>query len=115
MSDCMQTVAIVATASRLDSTSTPQFEKDMKDQMDAGATRIVCDLAACEYVASTALRVILATARALSRQGGALALCNARQYVMEVLEIAGFTTILHVYDSVEDAAAALTSAGGSAQ
>jgi anti-sigma B factor antagonist len=111
----MQTVAIVATASRLDSTSTPQFEKEMKDQIDAGATQIVCDLSACEYVASTALRVILATARALSRQGGGLALCCARQYVMEVLEIAGFTTILHVYDSVDGAVASLAGTGGSTQ
>lgn len=100
-------VCIVNVVGRLDSVTTPAFEKDLAARIGEGATRVVCNLAGCDYVSSTALRVILNTARNLKRQGGGFALCCARQYVMEVLEVAGFTAIIAVYETEAGAVASL--------
>ncbi len=98
---------VICVNGRLDSETTPQFEKDLQEQVASGAQKLVCDLAGCDYVSSTALRVILAAARSLKKAGGGFVLCCACQYVMEVLEVAGFTTIIPVYESKAAALAAL--------
>lgn len=81
---------------RLDATSAPDAEEAMTDAIQRGVTRLVINLAATDYVSSAGLRVLLATAKRLSRQGGQLVLCELQDGVREVFEISGLLTVLSV-------------------
>jgi anti-sigma B factor antagonist len=59
-------------------------------------------------MSSAGLRVILKTASRLQEKDGALALCNANEQIVEVLEISGFLDILQYSSSPHDAAAAVS-------
>lgn len=100
-------IAVVKVEGRLDSTTTPDFEARLQEQASLQKPLLVCNLEGCDYASSTALRAILSAARTMKRQGGAFALCGARQYVMEVLEVAGLTSIIPVFADEAAAAASL--------
>lgn len=100
-------VNVVKAVGRLDATTTPKFEQDVQECLASGATHVVIDLAGCEYASSTALRVLLVGARTVMGRKGGFAISGARPYVLEVLEVAGFTSIIPVYDTEAAAVAAL--------
>jgi anti-anti-sigma factor len=104
-------VAVVRTQARFDSNSAPGVEAEVRGLIEGGARRMVCDLGATDYVSSAALRVLLATARELQRGGGELVLCAPRAYVMEVLETAGFTRLLKIFDTEAKASEYLAQQG----
>lgn len=90
---------------RVDSLTARDVEAAFQTIIAAGARNIICDCAATRYVSSAGLRILLATARALKKDGGQLRLVCARTgYFYEVLETAGFTNIIPVHESVEEAA-----------
>ena len=49
------------------------------------------------------LRILLTTAKRLGGTGGGLRLCNLNETVQEVFEISGFSTILSVFGTTEEA------------
>ena len=86
----------VAVTGRLDAMTAPAAEAALVDVIDGGASRLVLNLARLQYVSSAGLRVILATAKKLSRQNGRLVLCEMQPGVREVFEISGLLTVLPV-------------------
>jgi len=81
---------------RLDATTAPAAEATLAGVIEAGAVRLVLNLARLEYVSSAGLRVFLATAKKLSRQNGKLVLCEMQPGVREIFEISGLLTVLPV-------------------
>jgi anti-sigma B factor antagonist len=65
--------------------------------------KIILNLNQTLFVSSAGLRVFLMTAKKLKASGGNLRFCHANEVVTEILEISGFSTILDVKDSLEDA------------
>ena len=59
------------------------------------------------YVSSAGLRIFLATAKKITASGGVLKLCGANDVVQEILDISGFSTILDVKKTEEEALSAL--------
>jgi anti-sigma B factor antagonist len=53
------------------------------------------------------LRIFLATAKKITASGGALKLCGANDVVQEILDISGFSTILDVKKTEEEALSSL--------
>ena len=100
-------VKTATTPTRFDGTTAPAIESALQQLIAAGEQRVVCDLGATDYVSSAALRVLLAGAKGLRAAGGELVLCNARPYVREVLETAGFDKMMRVFDTIEAARVAL--------
>jgi len=84
---------------RLDAVSAPAAETALIDALQAGASRLVVNLADTDYVSSAGLRVLLATAKRLSRQGGHMVLCELQSGVREVFEISGLLAIFPVADT----------------
>jgi len=64
-----------------------------------GNARIVVDFSGVDYISSAGLRVLLATAKKLKKEGGAMRICNPNEMVREVFAISGFGTIFDVYDT----------------
>lgn len=84
----------VELSGRLDTTTAPQAETELKASLD-GITELNFDFRNLEYVSSAGLRVLLAAQKTMNRQGK-MTLRNVRTEIMEVFEITGFCDILTI-------------------
>ena len=96
-------VIIVMPDEQLDTNTSPEAEKMLMAQLDAGESRIVIDFSKTDYMSSAGLRVILKTASLLQEKGGGFALCNGNEQIVEVLEISGFLEIVKHFSSMKEA------------
>jgi anti-sigma B factor antagonist len=96
-------ISIFSLSGRLDSNTSPDFEKRLSEVIHQGTRRLVVDCGALDYISSAGLRVILKATKDIKRAEGLLALCAMKDYVREVFEIAGFDTFLPIFTSLEDA------------
>lgn len=88
---------------RLDSNTSPEFEKRLFDAMANGARRFIVDFTDLDYISSAGLRVILKATKALKREEGRIVLCGMQDYVKEVFEIAGFDSFLPIAPNFAEA------------
>ena len=88
---------------RLDSKTSPEFEKKIFDAIDSGSTNMVVDFEDLDYISSAGLRVILKATKNLKRSEGSFVLCSMKDYVKEVFEISGFDTFLPIVPTLDDA------------
>jgi len=84
----------VALEGRLDTTTAPQFEAELKTSLD-GVTELVLDFEKLAYVSSAGLRVILSAQKTMNKQGS-MTICHVSPDIMEVFEITGFSDILTI-------------------
>ena len=101
-----QTVTVLQASGSLDSLSADNLTQVLDAQILAGNTRLVVDLAAVHYTSSAGLRSLLMALKGARRVGGDLRLGAAQPNVTEVLSLAGFTSIIKTFDTVQ---AAITS------
>ena len=84
----------VALVGRLDTTTSPQLEQELKASLD-GVTQLTFDLAELEYISSAGLRVLLSAQKTMNKQGG-MKLINVSETIMEIFEVTGFSDILTI-------------------
>lgn len=84
----------VAVVGRLDTTTAPELEKEMRASLD-GVTALTFDLSRMEYISSAGLRVLLAAQKIMMKQG-TMVCKNVNETVMEVFEVTGFSDILTI-------------------
>ena len=82
----------LALEGRLDTTTSPELEKELKVSMDA-ADSLVLDFSKLEYISSAGLRVLLSAHKAMAGKGG-MTVANANEIVQEVFDVTGFSDIL---------------------
>jgi anti-anti-sigma factor len=95
---------IVAIAGNLDSTTSPEAQKALEEVLTT-ARKVALDFSELDYISSAGLRVLLGAAKKLKAAGGDLRMFGLNQSVREVFEISGFSTILTVCESEEEAVA----------
>ena len=84
----------IALEGRLDTVTSPELEKELKNSMDA-AESLTLDFGKLDYISSAGLRVLLAAHKAMSKKGG-LKITNVNEIVREVFDVTGFADILTV-------------------
>ena len=84
----------VALEGRLDTTTAPQLETELRDALD-GVSDLTFDLAALDYISSAGLRVLLSAQKAMNKRGEML-VRNASADLMEIFEVTGFVDILNI-------------------
>ena len=84
----------VSLAGRLDTTTAPELEKELKDSLD-GVTELAMDFAGLDYISSAGLRVLLAAQKIMNRQGS-MKVTHVNETIMEIFEVTGFTDILTI-------------------
>ena len=99
------TVQVLRLSGRLDSASSPELERSLRDALAGG--RLVVDLSALDFISSAGLRVLLLAAKQLraATPPGRLVMAGVRGNVREVFEMSGFLTLFPVADSVDAAVA----------
>jgi anti-anti-sigma factor len=98
-------VSVMAVAGSIDALTAPQLTTAFEDQVQSGHVHLVVDLSGVDYTSSAGLRALLGTMKGARTGGGDLRLAGVRDEVRRVLEMSGFTTILKVFDTVDDAVA----------
>ncbi len=98
-----QDLLIVSVDGRMDTVSAPGFQQKMEELLNQGEKRIIMDFGSLEYVSSAGLRSILFAAKKAKAAGGAVACCALQTMVKKVFDVSGFTTMIPVFDSVEEA------------
>ena len=86
----------------LDTVTSPEAEKEINAYMDEGIVKFVFNFEKTRYISSSGLRVLLATAKKLKGMGE-LKISNLNEMVEEVFDISGFSSILNVYKTEEEA------------
>ncbi len=96
-------VTIVAVQGQLDTVSAVPFEARLLQLIDAGERRILVNCAGLDYVNSAGLKAFLVAARRLDAEGGKLVLCALVPGVYAVFEMIGFTRVMCIVPTREEA------------
>lgn len=82
----------VAIYGRVDTTTAPALEKELKENFD-NCDSLVLDFAEVEYISSAGLRVLLSAQKVMGKKGG-MKLINVSNDINEIFEVTGFSDIL---------------------
>jgi len=96
-------IAVAAVRGSLDGLTAESFEERFAREIDGGRVRWVVDLAALDYVSSAGLRALLGGMKSARSGGGDLRLAAAAADVERVLDLSGFTSILKLFATLEEA------------
>lgn len=84
----------IALEGRLDTTTAPQLEKELKAEI-ADVAELTFDFEKLEYISSAGLRVLLSAQKIMNKQGH-MSICNVNDDIMEIFEVTGFSDILDI-------------------
>lgn len=100
-------IVVVRPTGSLDAVTAPLLSAALGEQITAGRSLLVADLAALEYVSSAGLQVLMTALKGSRHAGGDFRLAAAVPAVRRVLEMTGFTSVFHLHDDLDDAIAKL--------
>jgi anti-anti-sigma factor len=101
-SDVGQVRKIVLTG-RLDTAGVDQVETRFGAAVVPAGKNTIVDLSGVSFLASMGIRMLIATARSLSRKGGKLVMFGATPGVLDVIETAALSDIIPLAATESDA------------
>lgn len=87
----------------LDTGNSPQAQETISGFLDEGHKNLIINLSKTEYMSSSGLRVLLATAKRLWANEGKFKICQPNKIVRDILDTSGFSVIMDVIDNEEEA------------
>ncbi len=85
---------IVNLEGRLDTSTSPQLENDLKANID-GVNNLIFDIKDLQYISSAGLRVLLSAQKIMNKQGS-MVIRNSSEEVKEIFDVTGFSDILTI-------------------
>ncbi|GAB7081304.1 STAS domain-containing protein [Megalodesulfovibrio paquesii] len=95
-------ICIVTVSGRLDAATSAQFGAGVVQLINDGVERLALDLTTLDYVSSAGLREFLRAAKAIKAKGGSMVCCSLKDYVKEIFDMSGFSSIIPVAGSLEE-------------
>ncbi len=95
-------ILILRPRGRLDSSSSPELERVVTEQLETGTQRVVFDFSALDYISSAGLRVVLLAGKKLRSSKGKLVLVGLSDMVREVFDMSGFLTLFAVTNTLDE-------------
>jgi anti-anti-sigma factor len=108
---CFADTIVLTPSGRIDHDTAAPFRDAILAQLGRcapGASHMVLDLGAVEYIASVGLRALLVAAREAKRKSTSLAVAALQPVVREIFEITRFGLVLDVFGSVPEAIGAVS-------
>lgn len=100
-------VGVISLEGRLDTEAAPHFDAWFAEQDRLPCRGYLLDMSGMSYLTSAGLRSMLKLLKRMEARGGKLAFCAMNPPVLDLFRMAGFTSLLSLYESREDALAAL--------
>lgn len=91
----------------LDATNVETVLEKVCTLFSEGFKHLIADFNKLRYVNSTGLGILLHFSKTAKEKGGSFKIANVNENVYEIIEIIGATTLLEIYDELDDAVAAL--------
>src|SRR6201995_6075374 len=104
---------VVSVQGELDVPASQRFD-DYLSEAAAASDQVILDMPAVDFMDTTALAVIVTHWRRQAEEGGVFLLAGARYRYTKALWITGLADRLPMYDTVDDALAALAGTGSGA-
>ena len=99
---------MVEIAGTIDAAATKDIEKVFADAANDGGQYFIVDFSNMEYISSAGLRLLLKFRKAALDAGGALKIAALHRDIREnVFDALGFSKLIDVYPSVDDALASI--------
>ena len=92
-------VTVVDIEGKMTTTTSPEADSSLKDLLADEVSQLLLNLEGVDFIASTGLRVILATGKKLMATGGRLAICSLNPTVADVFRMSGFSQMFDVFDT----------------
>ena len=90
---------IVQLIGRLDSNTSLSLEKKLLELLEKNEDNLLIDCTHLNYISSSGLRVFLVAAKLLETKKQKLNFCCMKDFIKEVFDIAGFSTLFNIYTS----------------
>jgi anti-anti-sigma factor len=91
----------------LDATNVEFVLDKICTMMNDGFVNIVADFQKLRYVNSTGLGVLLHFNKSAKEKNGSFKIANVNENVYEIIEIIGATSLLEIYDDIDEAVESL--------
>jgi len=88
---------------RLDTASASFLEKKLEECFSAHIKKVLLDFSKVSYLSSAGMRVLLAATKKWKTVDGAVLLFSLCPELMELIKMAGFDRILHIFSSEKEA------------
>lgn len=96
-------IPVVSVTGEIDVATAPSLRDRLHAQVAAGHSTIVVSLLAVTFLDSTALGVLVGVLKRCREAGGDLRLVIAEPRILKVFEITGLTSVIPIFDTVEQA------------
>jgi len=100
-------LGLVELSGEVDLYTAPRFKEDLVGLIETGVEAIVVDLSRVTFIDSTALGVIIGGVKRLRERDGRLVIVAGSRPVVRILGITGLDQVLTVFDTRDEALAAL--------
>lgn len=100
-------VPVIELEGEVDVYTAPQLKQQMISLLESGAKQMVVDLTKVEYFDSTALGVLIGGLKRIRERDGNLSLICPNPRIRRVFEITGLDKIFDIYNSTDEAKAAI--------
>lgn len=87
----------------LDATNVETVVEKIFNLLNEGFLNIVADFAKLRYVNSTGLGILLHFSKTAKGKGGSFKIANVNENVYEIIEIIGATSLLEIFDELDEA------------
>src|SRR5579863_5437510 len=84
---------------RIDAATTPILERKINALIAEQQVHLVLDFLHIDYLSSAGMRLLLAVSKNVMAKKGGLALFAIDEEVMEIIKLAGFEKILHIFET----------------
>lgn len=99
-------VVVMTLTGKLDVAGSQKAQETLLPAVTSGG-KVIVDMTACDYVASSGLRVLLIVAKQAAVAGCRAVLCGVQPLVRDVIAMTGFDEVLEAFPTRLDALAAL--------
>ena len=96
-------ISILRIIGKLDSSTSKDLEEKILSLIASSQGKLVIDLSQLDYVSSAGLRIFLLAAKRMDNAKGKMILCSLKDAVKQVFDIAGFSSLLTLAGSTEEA------------
>ncbi len=96
-------ILIISIKGRLDGATSPKADEFIKKRLEGDTNRLLFDFEGLEYLSSAGLRAILSATKEIKSREGKVVLAGLNPYVYEIFEISGFTSLIPIKETVEEA------------
>lgn len=102
----INTVNVVSIVGDIDGNTAPAAQTSIV-ALAVPASKVVLDLSQVGYMSSAGLRMLLASYRAISGQGGKVVVCGLSEDLEDTMSMTGFLSFFTRHNTVDESVAAL--------